>query len=148
MKNASLTPQRLNARQERFCEQIASGESQTDAWIQAGYKVSREVARRNAAEAVKNPRISARIAELRKPHTELALATKEYKRAILLEIINDPNVKPADRIRAVEVDARLAGHYAAERVELDGGQCLLASIEERAKRVGAVLSRVVPSMLP
>lgn len=55
----------LNARQERFCELVASGKSQTDAWIKAGYNVTREVARRNAAESLTKPDIIARVAGLR-----------------------------------------------------------------------------------
>jgi hypothetical protein len=60
MKESLPRPHRLTARQERFCELIAAAESQTNAWLLAGYKVSREVARRNAAEALNlKPRMNA-----------------------------------------------------------------------------------------
>jgi predicted HAD superfamily Cof-like phosphohydrolase len=57
----------LNVRQERFCEFIAAGESQTDAWIKAGHKVKRNVAKSAANRALTNVDLNARIAELRKP---------------------------------------------------------------------------------
>lgn len=124
---------------------MAAGKNQTDAWIGAGYSPSSRVnASVNANEALKNPKIAKRISELRKTDDiKTAMATKHQKRSILLAMILDPLTKPADRIRAIEVDSKLAGHYAVEKVEVDTGPNLLASIEERAKRVGAVLSRSV-----
>ncbi len=44
----------LNVRQERFCEFIAAGETQTDADLKAGSKVDKSVARRNAARLLTN----------------------------------------------------------------------------------------------
>ena len=58
---------RLNIRQDRFCELIATGECQTDAYIKAGFKTSRDNARKNAARMTTNDDILKRIAELRKP---------------------------------------------------------------------------------
>lgn len=80
-------PRKLTVRQERFCELIASGKSGVDAWLEAGYEVSRDVARTNAAESLAKPRIQARIAELRKPQTKAALRKKEDNLRFLAEVI-------------------------------------------------------------
>lgn len=80
-------PRELNQRQQRFCELIAAGESNTEAWLKAGYRVSREVAAVNANESLKNPKIEARIAELRKPQTKAALRKKEDNLRFLAEVI-------------------------------------------------------------
>lgn len=77
----------LTVRQERFCELIAAGRSGTDAWLEAGYEVSRDVARTNAAESLAKPRIAERIAELRKPQTKAALRKKEDNLRFLAEVI-------------------------------------------------------------
>lgn len=77
----------LTVQQERFCERIAAGDSQTEAWLNAGYKVSREVAAVNANESLRNPKIKARIAELRRPQTKAALRKKEDNLRYLAECI-------------------------------------------------------------
>ncbi len=89
-KPATKRPKREkapNVRRECFCELIAAGEVPADAWIKAGYKVSREVARRNAHEALTIPDVIARIAELRKPQTKAALRKKEDNLRFLAEVI-------------------------------------------------------------
>ena len=132
---------KLTARQERFAELVASGESQTDAWLQAGYKVSRSVARRNAAESLTIPDIAARVAELRKPQTAAACLTRDRKREILLSIAED-EAKPLDaRLRAIAEDNKMAGHYEPDKMEIENGPNTLENIRERAAQVAAALDR-------
>lgn len=97
-KPATKKPKRTNktrkltVRQETFCELVASGESGTEAWLKAGYKVSRGVARRNASEALTYPDVKARIDELRKPAKEERLRKKEDNLRFLADLIGiDPN---------------------------------------------------------
>jgi hypothetical protein len=85
--NTPPKPRKLTVRQEKFCELIAAGKSGTDAWLEAGYEVSREVARRNASESLTNPVVEARIAELRKPQTQKALRKKEDNLRFLADVI-------------------------------------------------------------
>jgi hypothetical protein len=54
-----------NQQHELFCQKIAEGMSQTDAYEAAGYKGSRKSLQDNAARLIGNDRIQARIAELR-----------------------------------------------------------------------------------
>lgn len=56
----------LTEQQERFCQLIAQGKNQTDAYIEAGYKCKGpEVARANASRLIANANIAARLAALR-----------------------------------------------------------------------------------
>lgn len=80
-------PRPLNVRQERFCELVAAGESYTEAWLKAGYDVTRDIARRNATEAMSKPVIKARVDALRKPQTKAALRKKEDNLRFLAEVI-------------------------------------------------------------
>jgi hypothetical protein len=102
-------PRPLNVRQERFCELVASGKSGTDAWLEAGYNVSREVARTNAAESLANPRIEARVAQLRAPQTVAALLSKEEKLAFLASIVRTP-------VGEIGPDSPLCSEYTEEFV--------------------------------
>lgn len=83
-------PKTLNVRQQRFCEFIAAGESQTDAYLKAGFKVDKSVARRNAARLLTNADIKSRVAELREPQTKAALRKKEDNLQFLAEVIATP----------------------------------------------------------
>lgn len=139
-KRAAGKERRLTVQQERFCERIAAGDNQTEAWLNAGYKVSRSVARRNAAESLTNPVIKARVAELRKPQTKKLLMSKDMKREIAMQIASNPAKSDMARIRAMELDAKLAGHFEPDRVEVETGPYTLESIRERAKTVASLMS--------
>ena len=96
----------LTVRQERFAELMASGICQTEAWVRV-YGTSREVARVNATQALVNPNLTDRIAELRKPQTKAAMLSKEEKLAFLAEIIRTP-------VGEVGPDSRLCQEYTEE----------------------------------
>jgi phage terminase small subunit len=57
-------PALTKAKRERFAQFVAEGKSGTDAYIEAGHKVSRKVAGVNASRWLKDPEIKARIEEL------------------------------------------------------------------------------------
>jgi hypothetical protein len=80
----------LNTRQQRFCEFIAAGETQTNAYLKAGFKVPRTDARKHAARLMTNDDIAARIAVLRKPQTKNALRTKDENLRYLAAVIGTP----------------------------------------------------------
>jgi phage terminase small subunit len=122
----------LNIRQQRFCEFVASGLSGTEAWLKAGYAVGREVARRNASESLTKPVIKARIAQLRLPQTKRLLLTKDRHRQLLMAVEESGSEKTQDRLRAIEIDAKLAGFFAPDRVEVETGPKTLDDIKARA----------------
>lgn len=130
----------INTRQERFCEFIAAGESQTDAYLKAGFKVDKSVARRNAARLLTNADVQSRVSELRKPQTKAALLTRDRKRELLRQIAEREDAPLDARIRAMAEDSRMAGHYEPDRTEIDVGQRTLQSIRERAAQVGYALA--------
>jgi|688.fasta_scaffold1403128_1 phage terminase small subunit len=133
-------PKSLNTRQQRFCEFIAAGESQTDAYLKAGFKVDKSVARRNAARLLTNADVQKRVSELRKPQTKAALLTRDRKRELLRQIAEKEDAPLDARIRAMAEDSRMAGHYEPDRTEIDVGSRTLQSIQERAAKVGYALA--------
>ena len=129
----------MNIRQERFCEFVASGMSGTEAYLQAGWKCNRDAARASAAETLAKPSIKAHLADLRKNQTREALLTKDRQREILRDMAEDPGAKQLVRIRAIELDAKLAGYFAPDQVTVETGSKTLAAVKERAERVGRAL---------
>ena len=154
MKNEQK--KKLNARQERFCEFVASGMNQQDAYIQAGFRTTKEAARRNAARLMTKDDVKARIKDLQQttPDVGVARMTKQEKLDILAGLIrsspNSESVKVADKLRAIELHSKLLGHFEHDRMELELGNATLQTIKERAKEVGFTLSRryAAPSSVP
>lgn len=131
----------MTVRQERFCEFIAAGESGVNAWVKAGYGTNRIVGKANAHRMLTNDCIAARIAELRKPERAELAMSKQYKREVLQRITASEGTSTMAKIRAIEVDAKLAGHFEPDRVEVETGPRTLESLEERARSVASVLNR-------
>lgn len=134
------TPRKLTARQGRFAELVAAGMPVTTAYRKAGYSDTARVAEAHASRLVENGGVKARIAALRMSQTEEALSTLRHKRELCLRIMEDRTEKTADRLRAIELDAKLAGHFEPERIEVEAGGKALASIRERAAGVVSVLN--------
>jgi phage terminase small subunit len=147
---------KLNARQERFCEFVAAGETQEAAHKKAGYKCSANSARAAASIMANRPEIKARISELKQKQPDLleARLTKEEKLKVLARLIRTPDnsevVKVADKLRAIELHSKLMGHFEPDRMELELGNTTLQTIKERAKEVGYTLSMryAQPSSMP
>lgn len=160
----------LNARQELFCEFVAAGMSQTDAYIKAGFKSTKEAARRAAARLLTNVDVKKRIQELlqKNPDVSIAKMTKQEKLDYLAQVIRTPigqltpdspycaehttetlpgdmgivrrRVKGFDKLRAIELHSKLLGHFEPDRKEIEFGNQALMSIKERAKELGYAMS--------
>lgn len=131
----------LSVRHEKFCEGIAAGLTHSKAYLQAGWVVSEKTAAERGCQLSKNIKIKAKIAELRKPQTEAAVMTKDFKRKKLREIVMAKTSTWDNKIRAIAEDNRMGGHYEADRTEIDIGPKTLLSIKERAAQVALGLAR-------
>lgn len=139
-KGKAANSRPLTVRQERFCEFVVAGDSLTEAYLKAGWKVTRTTAKVNGSKLLTNAAIKAKIAELRQPQTRKALMSKDYKRELLRQIAEDSKAGALVKIRAMEVDAKLAGHFEPDRVEVEAGPKTLLSIKERASQVTSALA--------
>jgi phage terminase small subunit len=61
-----------NGRHERFCQELVKGASQTDAYLAAGYRCTKETARRRGSELVTKRDILVRVAALKLAAAERA----------------------------------------------------------------------------
>lgn len=134
-------PKPLNVKHERFCIAKASGMNTTDAYLEAGFKVSRPVARKDGSRLAAKADIQARIKELLAPWKEEKLMSRDEKRRIMAEIARDKQAAKVDRIRAASEDAKLAGHYEPEKVTIETGDNTLEALQKRAETVVSGLNR-------
>jgi phage terminase small subunit len=125
----------LNPRQESFCAFMAAGSSAGRAYEKAGYSSRGNVADSAAERLLRNVGIKNRIAELRKPVTTKLLLTKDRKRELLRDIAEDPDRPALVRLRAIEIDSKLAGHFEPERMEIEAGPITLDTVREIAARI-------------
>ncbi len=132
----------LNSRQERFCAFIAGGKSGSEAYRLAGWNSRNGSERASAAKLLAKDNIQFRIAELRKPLTRKLLLSKDRHREILRDIAEDTERPAMVRIRAIEIDAKLAGHFAPDQVVVETGPTTLDAVRERAKAMSSAMSRV------
>src|SRR5262245_10729303 len=115
---------------KKFAEVFALGMSATDAAIAAGYPrgKSAKTFAANARRRAGSKRVKQIVAELQKPVKEKLAKTIEanfeWATKQLFEVGNLPiglcNVRASDKIRAIEVLAKLHGWNAAERTNVSG----------------------------
>lgn len=131
----------LNVRQLRFAEFVAGGMPASRAYKAAGYNSAGNSAEANASTLIRNQRVAEHIAKLRAPETKKALMTRDRKREFLRDVIENPNAGLMVKMRAIELDAKLAGDFAPEKVEVETGPKTLDAIAERAASVASALDR-------
>ena len=120
----------LNAKHELFAQRVASGESATAAY-RAAYGATGATADVNGSKLLRTAKVSLRVAELRKQaagasaveeaktsakaagKVVLALAKK---RSLLHAFATPQKLDVRDRLRAIELDARLAGELKGDAV--------------------------------
>jgi phage terminase small subunit len=134
----------LNIRQQRFCEFIAAGESQTDAYLKAGWNVPRTTARFHAARLITKDNIEARIAQLRSPEQVENRLTRDRKLKLLMQIVENPTASLDARLRAMAEDSKMQGHYEPEQHVIEAGPKSLDAVRARARAMASPMARSVP----
>jgi phage terminase small subunit len=112
----------LTAKQEAFCQAIADGKNQSDAYRSAydAGKMKAETVNSKAYELSKNGEITARVDELREALANKALWTREQSVAVLVDVIGDGESRGTDKISAVKVLNDMQGFNAPTKLEVSG----------------------------
>lgn len=138
-----LTASRALSRRERtFAELVASGTSQHLAYASAGYHPTKSAsARACASRLASRPDVAAYIAKLRAAHHRANALSLEETRSYLADAVRTPigqlspdsplcqehtesidsdgnitrKIKGVSKLQAIELDAKLAGHFYADR---------------------------------
>lgn len=111
---------KLTAQQERFCQAVADGMTQADAYRSA-YKAcgkSASALHVDACKAAAVPKVALRIKELREALSEKALWTREQAvQALIAEAGGD---RAGDRINALKALNDMHGYNAPTKVDVRG----------------------------
>lgn len=77
-------------RHQRFGDGLLEGINATDAYLAAGYKVSRDIARKNATRLAKSPQVKAYTEAVRAAAATDAVLSLEEKRLFCASIVRTP----------------------------------------------------------
>lgn len=124
----------MDERARDFVKRYLDGDKPTQAYM-AAYKESDPIAAYpKAARLMRNPTIRAEIKRLQDKVDEMWLLSREEKREILAKImLDEEGYKPSDRLKAIELDNRMAGHDAPAEVHVTGINELIASVRANAQ---------------
>lgn len=114
--------QTMTKRQIEFADLVLEGEHCNTECYRMVYdtKARAQVCAVKAYQLLQRPLVKAYIAEAREAMKKTKFLTRERKREILDEIADTNNSKAADRIKAIEVDNRMTGDDAPQKVEVFG----------------------------
>lgn len=131
----------LNRRQQLFCHYLTEGESQAQSYLKAGFKANTiQQAGSNAIRLMRTERVASYLSKLKDiQFTKQALSYAE-KRAFLSRVVRTPvgelnegsdlaqevtiteskegtskKIKAVDKLRAIEIDSKLAGDFYSDR---------------------------------
>lgn len=111
----------LTPKERVFADAILDGKGPSEAYrIAYDTKASGKVVSVNGAKVQKRPHVSKYIAEERLRARNRRFLTREKKRGILAEIAEKKTAKNSDKIKAIEVDNRMTGDDAPQKVEVFG----------------------------
>lgn len=136
----SLTP-----KQERFCQCIADGMSQADAY-RSSFDVKPttkpETVQANASRLMSDSMVSARVKELRDMLTEKAIWTREDSARVLSEIAlgHDEQGKTSDRVAAVKELNAMHGFNAPTKVDHTSSDGSMSAMPTRIELVAPKVS--------
>lgn len=155
----------MNQRQAQFAEMVASGSTTAKDAHAAIYGTTGHAAEVNGSRLLKNPEVAAHIASIRAAAQTVATMTLAEKRGFLARVVratpqdamDDPSlgaevtelpgggrrVKMLDKLRAIELDSRLAGDFSQGASAGDGGLDALALLIATI-RGGQIAAQVVP----
>lgn len=130
---------RLTAKEESFCQEIVKGTPVAAAFLGAGYRAtSLRLAGINAQRTLGRSRVSARIQELRNMAARPSILTRARKNALLAAMVEkkllaDEQLSP-EQLKALEIDNRMQGHNAEEKVKVSGMGALLQKIRKKGPK--------------
>lgn len=121
---------KLTEKQERFCQAIADGKTQSDAYRIAynAEKMKPETVQNKAHVLAKNGEVAARIAALRKTIVEKYIWTREKSVLALAEIVDNSEARASEKVSAIKELNSMHGFNAPVKMEIDAS---ISVIERR-----------------
>ena len=124
----------LTAKQAAFADALLDGMTGSEAYRTAyNTRANPRVRAVKATRLRQTPAIMAYIAEKQAEADRLDGLERQEKRRLLASIARDPNASPSDRMKAIELDSKMAGHLQPEKVEVFGMADLLSLVRSRSR---------------
>lgn len=112
----------LTAKQEAFCQAIADGMNQSDAYRSAynAGSMKAETIQSKASILMSGGMVRARVNELREALASKSLWTREQSVAVLVDVIGEGEARAGDKISAVKVLNEMQGFNAPTKLDVSG----------------------------
>jgi phage terminase small subunit len=110
----------LTAKQEAFAQNIVSGMNQADAYRSAypGQRMADKTIWETASKLMKNPKVVARIKELRAELAKPTIMSAQERLEWLTELIKSEEETTSDKLKAADIMNKMQGEY-VQKVEAD-----------------------------
>lgn len=120
----------LTDKQEKFCQAIADGKTQADAYRTAynAGKMKPETVQSKASILMKKGMVGARVGELRKVMSEKHIWTREKSVLALADIVEDAESRAGEKVSAIKELNSMHGFNAPVKMEIDAS---ISVIERR-----------------
>lgn len=116
-----------NTKHELFCQNVANGQNQSDAYINAGFKATKDNIRKNANKLATKTDIKKRIEELQKAtekKNDIERSDIIAEIEIAMKSCFDPNtnelIDKTNYLKALDMKNKMSGQYSEKRI-LEGG---------------------------
>ena len=103
----------LTAKQEQFVQNIIQGMSQADAYRSAypNQKMSDKTIWETASKLMANPKVVARLKELREQLAKPSIMSAQERLEWLTQLIKSDEESTADKLRAADIMNKMQGEY-------------------------------------
>lgn len=112
---------KLEERERAFVRLVLAGHSQTEAARRAGYRGTDGALAAVGSRLAARPKIATELARIRALDDAKSSQSREARMAMLEDFARDSALEPRDRIKALELRAKMAGDFLERKqVELTG----------------------------
>lgn len=110
----------LTAKQEKFVQNIIEGMSQADAYRSAypNQKMSDKTIWESASKLMSNPKVNARLTELRNQMMKSTIMSAQERMEWLTNLINNEEEGTNEKLKAIDIMNKMQGEY-VQKVEAD-----------------------------
>ena len=122
---------KLTPKQARFVHEYLVDLNATQAVLRAGYKMTEKAAASQGNRLLRNVEIQRGIQEQREAREKSSMITAEWVRRQIAEIAQDEEAKDQDRLKALDMLAKMLGLY--ERREDEDANAVKVVIEDEAE---------------
>lgn len=138
--NGMARKEKLTPKQLEYCRQRAKGKGYADAYFASGYsdkqgiKSATDNAYNMENNSVHSTEILQKIQALRDKADKGGILQRKERMQLLSDMATNENIKPQDRIRALDQLARMSADY-TDRIQVEGKASVNLTYSERIEAI-------------